>query len=196
MNEVETLARAGERAGAALGSGVHTARKHAKTARKNAEHARKELAKRMPDHTAKLTENARQARYAAQAAMADRAGQAQEVLAEHWGPAREALAEGWGVAQEVFAERMHEARQDLAARIDPEPRRRRRWPWLVLLFVAVAGAAGAAVLTRRPQETEPEPFLSPANREPGSRDSDPDSAWGAPAGNGAAGVERPSASTD
>ena len=199
MNEVETVARVGERAGAALSSGVQTARQRAKTARKNAKRARKELAKRLPDQTARLSENARKAReaaLAAQAALADRTSQAQEVLAERWVPAaRDALAEGWDVAQEVFAERMQDARKELAARIDPAPRRRRRWPWLLLLGVAATGAVGAVVLTRRPREVEPEPFLPPT-REPGAPTSEPDPAWGASAGNGAVAVERPSASTD
>ncbi|MGH3911878.1 MAG: hypothetical protein ACRDTC_00485 [Pseudonocardiaceae bacterium] len=190
MNEVETFARAGERAGAALGSGV-------RAARKNAERAGKELAKRMPDHTAKVSANARRARDTAQTALAERAHQAQEVLTEHWGPTLETLAQRWGVAQDVLAERLLEARHELATRIEPEPpRRRRRWLWLVLLVVGVVGAVGAAILTRRPREIEPEPFRPSLAREPGSRDSDPDINSGTRASNGIVGAQHPSASTD
>lgn len=176
---METFARMGERAGTAVGSGV-------RVARKTAVRAGRQLAEQMPDHTAKLTKNARQAKDTAQAA-----------LVEHWGPALEVLAERWGVTQDVLADRLREARHELATRIDPEPpqRRRRRWPWLILLLLAIAGSIGAVVLARRPQEIEPEPFPPPPAREPGSRDSDPD-ATGTPASNGAVGVERPSASTD
>lgn len=196
VNEVETFARAGERAGAAVGSGVRAARKRARLARKHAEHAREELARRLPEHTGTMTANARRARDTAQATLAERAGQAQEVLAEHWGPTREALAERLGVAQDVLAERLNEARHELAARIEPEqPRHRRRWPWLVLLLLGVV-AAGAAILTRRPYETEPEPVAASLAREPGSRNSDPDTTAGSSAGNGVVGVERPSASAD
>ncbi|MGH3794274.1 MAG: hypothetical protein ACRDSP_05240 [Pseudonocardiaceae bacterium] len=205
LNEVETFARVGERVGertgAALGIGVRTARKGARkgaeVARENATWASKELVRRMPDHTAKLTENARRAGYAAQAALAERAGQAQDVVAEHWGPALDALAERWGVTQDVLAERLLEARHELAARIEPEPpSHRRRWPWLVLLLFAVAGIAGAVVLTRRPREIEPDTFFDPSPREPGSRDSDPDPGGGSVAGNGVVGAERPTAGTD
>jgi hypothetical protein len=200
MNEVETFARVGERAGAALGSGVitarRTARKAAEVARENAAWASQELASRLPDHTAKVAEQARHAGYAAQTALADRAGQAQDVLAEHLGPTLEALAERWGVTQDVLAKRLLEARHELAARLEPEPPRRRRWPWLVLVLFVVAGIVGAAVLTRRPREIEPDEFVAPHTREPGSRDSDPDTSWSAVVGNGAAGAERPSATTD
>ena len=151
MNEVETFAQAGKRAGAALGSGVQTARK---------------------------------ARDATQAALAQR----------------------WGVTQDVLAERLHEARHELATRIEPrsepKPAYRRHWWWLVLTFLVIGGAVGAAVLARRPQEIEPDPLPLRPVREPGSRDSDPaaggdpDAIAGSPTSNGMVGVERPSASTD
>ena len=149
MNEVETFARAGQRAGAALGSGVQSARK---------------------------------ARDATQAALAQR----------------------WGVTQDVLAERLHEARHELAARIEPprKPVHRRRWPWLALAFAMIAGAVGAVVLARRPQQIEPDPVPLRPVREPGSRDSDPQASGdpetgaGSPTGNGMVGVERPSAGTD
>jgi phenylpyruvate tautomerase PptA (4-oxalocrotonate tautomerase family) len=183
LNEVETFARAGERAGAAVGSGVQIARVQAAR-------AGRQLAKQIPHHTARTVHNARKARDSAQVALA-------EVLAEHWGPALTTLAERWEGAQDVLAERLQEARHELATRIEPEPpARSRRWPWLVLLFLAIAGAVGAAVLTRRPQEIEPDPYQPRPIREPGSRDSDPDAAGGSPASNGVVGVERPSASTD
>lgn len=137
---------------------------------------------------------------AAQAVMAERAGQAQEALAEHWDSAREALAEGWGVAQDKFAERLTEARHELAARIEPErPGHRRdasRWMWLVLLLGLIAGVAGAVLLTRRPREIEPEPFVPSLAREPGSRGSDPGRDPGNQASNGVVGAEVPSAGTE
>ncbi|MFN2496213.1 MAG: hypothetical protein ABR608_09955 [Pseudonocardiaceae bacterium] len=186
MNEVETFARLGERAGAALGSGVQAARMQATR-------AGRQLSKQIPQHTARTVQNAREARDSAQTALAERA----EVLAQYWEPALAALAERWGVTQDVLAERLHEARRELAARIGPEPpARSRRWPWLILLFLVIVGVVGVAVLTRRPQEIEPDPSQPQARREPGSRDSDPDATGSSPAGNGVVGVERPSASTD
>lgn len=196
MDEVETFARAGERAGAALGSGVRAARKRAEVARKNAERARREFVKRLPDQTATVSANARRARDTAQTVLAERAHQAQDVIAEHWGPTLEALADRWGVTQDVLAERLLDARHELATRIEPErPRRRRRWPWLILLLVSALAAAGAVILTRRPRETEVEPFRPSLAREPGSRDSDPEIGANSTV-NGVVGVEHPSASTD
>lgn len=156
----ETITRAGERAGAAVDSGVRTARKTRDTA---------------------------------QSAVAERAGQAQEALAEHWDSARDALAEGWSAAQDIFTERLNEARHELATRIEPElPPHRRRWTWWVLLFGLLAGVAGAVLLTRRPHEIEPEPFVPALAREPGSRDSDPV----IQAGNGVVGSDVSSSSTE
>ena len=181
MNEVETFARVGERAGAVLGSGVQSARTHATRAGRR-------LTKQIPQHTARTVRGARRARDSAQTALA-------EVIAEYWAPALTALADRWDVTQDVLAERLNEARHELAARIEP-PRRPRRWPWLVLLLLGIVGVVSAAVLTRRPQEIESAPHRPQLMPEPGSRDSDPDSAGGASAGNGVVGVERPSASTD
>lgn len=187
---METVTRAGERASAALGSGVRAARKRAKIARKNAKRTRKELARRLPDHTAMVAANARRARDTAQAALAERADQAQEVLAEHWGPAREALAQRLGEAQDALAERLDEARHELATRIEPtQRRRRRRLPWLILLLISVAAAAGAVILTRRPHQTEPDPFAPPLARESGLGNSDPNAFVDARSDNGVVGAE-------
>lgn len=209
---MDTFARVGERAGAMLGSGLHTARVQATR-------AGRQLGKQLPQHTTRTIENARRARDSAQAALA-------EVVAEYWGPALETLAERWGVTQDVLADRLHEARHELAARIEPPPPpRHRRWPWLILLFLGIIGAIGAVVLARRPQQVESDRAQPQSLREPGSRDSDPDHApdpypagdpdsaadpdatgapmtardpkiGGFPAGNGIVGVERPSPSTD
>lgn len=192
-----TFEQAGKRAGAVVDSGVRAARQRAKVARKNAKRARKELAKRVPDHTASMTRSVQAARHNAQAALTERAGQAQEVLSQHLGPTVQALADRWDVAQDVLAEWLLNARHELAARIEPEPPApspRKRWPWVALLLGMAAGVAGAAVLARRPQEIEPEPFPYPGP-EADTPASAEEARWGG-VGNGAVGVERPSAGTD
>lgn len=99
-------------------------------------------------------------------------------------------------AQDTLTERLLDARHELAARIEPESRRRRRWPWMVLLLFGIVGVAGAAVLTRRPQQTEPEDFpLHPA-RAVNSGYNDQDAIGRAPSGNGVVSAGRSSSSAD
>lgn len=93
-------------------------------------------------------------------------------------------------AQDTLTERLLDARHELAARIEPESRRRRRWPWMVLLLFGIAGVAGAAVLTRRPQQTEPEELPIQPARAVNSASNDQDAIGRAPSGNGVVSADR------
>ena len=99
-------------------------------------------------------------------------------------------------AQEVLTERLLDARHELAARIEPESRRRRRWPWMVLLLFGIAGVAGAAVLTRRPQQTEPEELPVHPARAVNSSYNDEAAMGSSPTGNGVVSAGRSSSSAD
>ncbi|MDQ4011487.1 MAG: hypothetical protein M3228_12525 [Actinomycetota bacterium] len=99
-------------------------------------------------------------------------------------------------AQDMLTERLFDARQELAARIEPESRRRSRWPWMVLLLFGIAAVAGVAVLTRRPQQAESEGLpLHPARAGNSSYD-DQDAMTSSPAGNGVVSAGRSSSSAD
>ncbi len=99
-------------------------------------------------------------------------------------------------AQGMLTERLLDARHELAARIEPESRRRSRWPWMVLLLFGIAGVAGVAVLTRRPQQAEPEePPFHPA-RAGNSSYNDQDEVGNSAAGNGVVSAGRSSSSAD
>jgi hypothetical protein len=99
-------------------------------------------------------------------------------------------------AQDLLTERLLDARHELAARIEPESRRRRRWPWMVLLLFGIAGAVGAAVLTRRPQQTEPDGLSIHPARTVNSSYNDQDAMASSPAGNGVVSAGRSSSSAD
>ncbi|MGH3973672.1 MAG: hypothetical protein ACRDS9_10155 [Pseudonocardiaceae bacterium] len=99
-------------------------------------------------------------------------------------------------AQDMLTERLLDARQELAARIEPEARRRRRWPWMILLLFGIAGVAGAAVLTRRPQRTEPEGLPVHPARAVNSSYNDEDAMGSSPTGNGVVSAGRSSSSAD
>ena len=99
-------------------------------------------------------------------------------------------------AQDLLTGRLLDARHELAARIEPTSGRRRRWPWMLLLLFGIAGVAGAAVLTRRPQQNEPEGLpVHPARA--GNLPYDHEDAMGSsPTGNGVVSAGRPSSSAD
>jgi hypothetical protein len=99
-------------------------------------------------------------------------------------------------AQDMFTERLLDARHELAARIEPTSGRRRRWPWMVLLLFGIAGAAGAAVLTRRPQQTEPKGLPVHPARAANPPYNDEDAMGSSPTGNGVVSAGRPSSSAD
>ena len=99
-------------------------------------------------------------------------------------------------AQDTLTKRLLDARHELAARIEPESRRRRRWPWMVLLLFGIAGVAGAVVLTRRPQQSEPEELpIHPARTE-NSAYNDQDAIARVPSGNGVVSAGHSSSSAD
>ena len=99
-------------------------------------------------------------------------------------------------AQNMLTERLLDARHELAGRIEPESRRRRRWPWMLLLLFGIAGVAGAAVLTRRPQQTEPEELPIHPTRAVNSSYNDQDARESSPTGNGVVSAGRSSSSAD
>ena len=191
MHEVKTFAKAGDAASAAVGSRARSVREGAKRARKQ-----------LPDK-ATVQQSSRRARkqaekgFAAGRKQAERRYEAKLKQAEKRYEAKrkqaaKEFADRWGTAQDLLTERVHDARRDLAGRIDPRPARRRRWPLLLVLAV-VSGAATAAALARRPQPVEAVGF-GPGN--PATRPRPVDGPLGAADGNGVVNAERPSATTD
>lgn len=130
MNEVQTMAKAGENVGSAVGTAPMTARQGATVAGKNGAAASRRLAR----------QTARQTR---------------RTLAEH-GIDRAQLKE----LQNAFAESLWRARHELASKIEPLPVRRRRPRLRLLMAIAMIGAiagAIASVVFKRPaqlQETD------------------------------------------
>lgn len=140
MNEVETFAKAGEAAGAAVGTGVQTVRK-------GTSRAREQLAEKVSEHGT-LGRAARETGAAAQGALADRLGALQETFPDQWDS-----------AQELLAARLAQARRELNARLEPAPpppppRSGRRWTLLLLVLASLVSAGAAVVLARRSQPTE------------------------------------------
>lgn len=131
MNEVQTMAKAGENVGSALGTAVGTAlmttRQGATAAGKNGAAASRRLARQ----TAKQT---------------------RRTLAEH-GMDRAQLKE----LQNAFAESLWRARHELASKIEPPPVRRRRPRLRLLMAIAMIGAiagAIASVIFKRPEQLQ------------------------------------------
>lgn len=181
MNEVDTFAKAGETAGAAVGTGVQTVRE-------GATRARRQLAEQVSEHGT-VGRAARDAGASAQTALADRWGTLQDNFPERWETAQEQLSGRMTGARRELAARLEPVRHELAARLEPAahelaarlepappPRRRRRWPWLLLL-ASLGCAAAAVVLAQRPQPIDSSGAMQPTPPLP----QDP----AAPHGNGA-----------
>lgn len=151
VNEVDTFAKAGETAGAAVGTGVQTVRE-------GVTRARKQLAKQVSERGT-VGRAARDAGASAQTALADRWGTLQQRFPERWETAQELLADRMAVPRRELAARLEPTARELAARIEPAPpappRRRRRWPWVLLLLASLGSAVAAAVLAQRPQPVGP-----------------------------------------
>lgn len=131
MNEVQTMAKAGENVGSAVGTAVGTALMSARQGALSASKNSAAVSRRMARKTAK---------------------QARKRLAEH-GIDRQHLQD----LQDVFAENLWRARHELATKIEPPVRSRRRPRKLLLIAVlgAIAGAI-AAVFVKRPTVTDTE----------------------------------------
>jgi hypothetical protein len=93
VNEVDTFAKAGETAGAAVGTGVQALREVATR-------AKRQLAEQISEQGS-VGRAARETGAAAQTALADR-----------WGALQETLPDGWDSAQELLADRLAEARRE------------------------------------------------------------------------------------
>ena len=128
MNEVQTMAKAGENVGSAVGSAVGTAlmtaRQGAITASKNSATASRRIARR----TAKQTRHK----------LAD------------YGIDRAQLQE----LQDAFAENLWRARHELASRIEPPTKRRMPRLRLLMMIAALGAIAGAiaSVISKRPEQ--------------------------------------------
>ena len=123
MNEVQTMAKAGENVGSAVGTALMTARQGAVAAGKDGAAASRRLAR----------QTARQTR---------------RTLAEH-GIDRAQLKE----LQDAFAESLWRARHELASKIEPPPVRRHMSRLRLLMAIAMIGAiagAIASVVFKRP----------------------------------------------
>lgn len=138
-NEPRALAQAGQAAGAALGTGVQTLRE-------TATRYGQQLAEQVSDSDS-LAGAAREAGTVAQK-------RAQQVATEQLKPLadRFELEDRWEAAQDVLGDRLHDARRELAERIEPPKPRRRRTAVLALAVIATAAGVGTAVaLSRRPR---------------------------------------------
>ena len=129
MNEVQTMAKAGENIGAAVGTALMTARQGATVASKTSAAASRRLAR-------------------------STAAQTRRKLAES-GIDRAQLRE----LQDAFAESLWRARHELASKIEPPTRRRTPRLRLLMAIAMVAAVAGAiaSVISKRPlrlQEAE------------------------------------------
>ncbi|MBP2475514.1 hypothetical protein JOF53_004386 [Crossiella equi] len=139
MDEVRTLAKAGEQVGRALGTGIQVVRKGTE---KKLARAEKKLAKRgLTPH--QLGESA-----------LDTAEEFRQEIGKRGRKARKELAKATKQAKKDLGRRGRKARKQLADRLDPAPKRRRKWPFLLVLLGAAGGAA-AWVLSKRPQQVKP-----------------------------------------
>ncbi|WP_019856118.1 hypothetical protein [Actinopolyspora mortivallis] len=148
MDEVETLSRAGENVGKAVGTGVRSARHGARRAR----HAGSEVTRQ----AVALAEQELAARGIStddlQERIAQRAtGMSRKELAKRSEKARRK----WEKRAAKQRKQLAEGAREFAERIEPAKPRRRKWPWLLLILAGLAGAAAAA-LSRRPEELPPE----------------------------------------
>lgn len=138
MDEVKTMAVAGERVGRAVGTGVRTARQVATHTGREGAMASKRAAARahqeLVDHGVS-------------------AGEIREKLGRQTSSLSvTTMARKSRQARRRLARNTRTARKELAARIDPDAHRpRRTWLW-VLLALTVLGVAAAVVLSRRPEE--------------------------------------------
>ncbi|MHA6801807.1 hypothetical protein [Salinifilum ghardaiensis] len=150
MDEVTTMARAGENMGKAVGTGMRTARHGAKRAghvglvvsKQAAARADRELAQRglstaeIQDQLARRT-----------------TGMSRKELAKRSRKMRKEWDKRTKQQRKQLARNTEAARRELAARIDPGKPKHRTWRWVVLGVLAAACAAGVALLlTRRPEE--------------------------------------------
>ncbi|WP_346072132.1 hypothetical protein [Saccharopolyspora thermophila] len=143
------MARAGERVGRALGTGLRSARLGARRAgavgmalsRQAAARAEQELASRGIS-TEELPE-----------LIAQRAtGMSRRELAKRSRKARRQWERKAARSRKQLAKNAVAARKELAARIDPSlRRRRRRWPWALLVLTGMVVAVAVA-FSRRPEE--------------------------------------------
>ncbi|MCO1581374.1 hypothetical protein M8C13_37055 [Crossiella sp. SN42] len=149
MDEVRTLARAGEQVGRALGTGIHVVRKRAEQAGAEGLKATKRASRRAEKKLAKRGLTPQQLAHS----VAGTAEEFSQELGKRGRKARKELAKATKQAQKDLGRRGRKAKKRLAARLDPKPKRR-KWPFAVLLLGA-AGAVAAVVLARRPQEVKP-----------------------------------------
>ncbi|MCK2245128.1 MULTISPECIES: hypothetical protein [unclassified Crossiella] len=149
MDEVRTLARAGEQVGRALGTGIHVVRKRAERAGADGLKATKRASRRAEKKLAKRGLTPHQLAQS----VAGTAEEFSQEIGKRGRRARKELAKATKQAQKDLGRRGRKAKKRLADRLDPKPKRR-KWPFAVLLLGA-AGAVAAVLLARRPQEVKP-----------------------------------------
>ncbi|WP_051387805.1 hypothetical protein [Saccharopolyspora rectivirgula] len=156
MDEVETMARTGERIGRLVGVGVRNARENAARAgelgrmlsKQAAMRAEQELANRgisteqLPEVLAQVTGKSPQE-------LAGLTRKARKRWEKKIAKSRKQLAKNTAAARKELAKR-----KELAAQLNPnlQPKKRRKWPWVLLVLGSIAAAAATFVLSRRPEE--------------------------------------------
>ncbi len=150
MDEVATMARAGENMGKAVGTGMRTARHGAK----RAGHVGKAVSK----HAAAQADRELAQRGLSIAEIQDQlarrtTGMSRKELGKRSRKMRKDWDKRTKQQRKQLARNTEAARRELAARIDPGKPKHRTWRWVLLGVLAAACAAGAAMLlTRRPEE--------------------------------------------
>jgi hypothetical protein len=160
MDEVKTMAQAGEHVGRAVGTGIRTARQGAALAGKASAAASRQAATRAEHELAQRGIST---------------DELQERLAQRaTGMSRRTLAKKRRKARKQLSRNTRAARKELAARIDPTIRKgRRKWPWF-LFVLAGLGIAAAVVLSRRPEEM-PVAEAESSGADPAQSDGQPSS---------------------
>lgn len=157
MDEVKTMAHAGETVGRAVGTGLRTLRRGAEQVAAAAEQ--------------KLSDGldaANEARTMAADARTEVVGTSRKARKQLAREAKLTAKELTRSAQQVrkTARTALAVPGDLVSAATPKQRRRRKWPWLLGLGIAVAGAGAAYVLkSRQEPPTQPaEPVATPEPR--------------------------------
>ena len=149
MDEVKTMARAGESVGKAVGTGIRTARHGATRARKVSKDVFEQAAALAEQELAShgISTEDLQERIAQKAT-----GMSRKELAKAGKKARKRWEKKSAKSRRQLAKNTKAARKELAARIEPTQRKsRRKWPWVLLVLAGLATIAAVA-LSRRPEE--------------------------------------------
>lgn len=145
MDEVTTMARAGESVGKAVGTGIRSARHGADRARK--------VSKEVFEQATALAEQELASHGISTENLHERISQtplSRKELAKAGKKARKSWEEKATKSRKEMAKNTKAAQK--AAKKAKVERKGRKWPWILLFLVAAGAVAAAVVLSRRPEE--------------------------------------------